>query len=237
MFLKESSPWICAEVGQWAVLLEGRKPHKWRKGSVVFHQGDPAHHAYIVSSGRIRITSFQEDGNEKQLLIAEKGAMFGEDSCILGQPRATAAVTIVDSQVYVFPFDVLQEEMRRDWNLCCQVMQMMSRKSMALLNQVMELSSADAFQRVARVLWNLSQQYGVMEKGEIRIDIRFTQQDVANLIRASRVTVNNIFQVFYNQGILEKREGWLYLKSPEQLQQLMACGSRSGKNAPNGWCL
>lgn len=237
MFLKESSPWICAEMEQWTSLLEGRTPHKLKKGSVIFHQGDAACHVYLVAAGRIRITSFQEDGNEKQLLIAEKGAMFGEDSCILGQPRATAAVTIVESQVYIFPFPILQEEMRKNWNLCCQVMQMMSRKSMALLNQVMELSSADAFQRVARVLMNLSQQYGVLEDGEIRIDIRFTQQDVASLIRASRVTVNNIFQVFYNQGILEKREGRLYLKSPEQLEQMISCGSRSGKNAPNGWCL
>ena len=66
--------------------------------------------------------------------------MFGESSCLMGLPRPAAAVAIVDSQVYAAPYERLEEAMRRDFELCRRVMQMISRKNMVLLHQVWENS-------------------------------------------------------------------------------------------------
>jgi CRP-like cAMP-binding protein len=231
MFMEELSPWISAELGQWDSFLEGQVPRMLKKNTVLFQQADSSCFVYVVKSGRIRITSFEGDGNEKQLFIAEKGAMFGESSCLMGLPRPAAAVAIVDSQVYAAPYERLEEAMRRDFELCRRVMQMISRKNMVLLHQVMELSLADAFQRIAQVLVNLSRQYGVPEREGIRINIRFTHQDVANLIHASRVTVSNVFQVLMGEGILKKCEGRFWVVRPERLQEL-AEGWSIGTSSP-----
>ena len=80
---EETSPWINMNISCWNALIKGRKPVMFRKKAFLFHQGDPAEAVYIVLSGRIRITSYQIDGEEKQFYIAEKGCLIGEASCIL----------------------------------------------------------------------------------------------------------------------------------------------------------
>ena len=88
----------------------------------------------------------------------------------------------------------------------------------------MEFSSADAFQRIAQVLVNLSRRYGESEERGVRICIRFTHQDVANLIHVSRVTVSNVFHILIKQGILEKRDGKWWIKKPELLSLIAEGG-------------
>ena len=150
MFIQELSPWIGEEAERWARLLDGRAARLWRKNQVLFHQGDEARYVYVVKSGRVCVTSFQQDGTERQLMIAERGAMFGEEFCLARMPCLTSAVAIVDSRVYALPFPWVEERMDRDPALCRQIMTSVSRKNLVLLHQVMEYSSADAFQRIAQ---------------------------------------------------------------------------------------
>ena len=224
MFIQELSPWIGEEAVNWNSLLEGMTPRFWKKNQVLFHQGDDAHFLYVVESGRIRITSFQQDGTEQQLLIAERGAMFGEESCLAGLPYLTTAVSIVDSKVFVLPFAWMENQMNQDTRLSRLVLRSISRKNLVLLHRVMEFSSADAFQRIAQVLVNLSRRYGESEERGVRICIRFTHQDVANLIHVSRVTVSNVFHILIKQGILEKRDGKWWIKKPELLSLIAEGG-------------
>lgn len=220
MPMEQSSPWICADLEQWSSLVREYQPVMLKKNAVLYQQEDPPRFVYIVKSGRICVTSYQIDGGEKQLFIAEKGTLFGEDSCLMGLPYFATAVAIVDTAVYAIPFGRLQEAMHQDSKVSDQVMQMLCRKNLVLLQQVRELSSADAFQRVAQVLVNLCRQYGEEKGGCVRIAIRFTHQDVANLINASRVTVSNVFNALSGEGILEKREGHFYVRKLELLEQL-----------------
>lgn len=229
MFIQELSPWLGEEAVNWARLLDGCVLRRWEKNEVLFHQGDEARFVYVVESGRICLTSFQPDGTEKQLFIAEHGAMFGEEFCLAGLPYLVSAVAIVDSRVCALPFSWLEQRMGRDTELNRRVLESLSRKNLVLLHQVMEYSSADAFQRIAQVLISLSRRYG--ETGPLgkRICIRFTHQDVANLIHVSRVTVSNVMNTFTRQGIVERIDGNFWVRKPELLAAI-AQGSvrRSG---------
>lgn len=215
--MEEASPWLSGELKDWSVLVGDAVPSTVRKNEILYSQEDEAKKIYIVESGRICVTSYQMDGGEKQIFIAEQGALFGEDACLMGLPCLATAVAIVDSAVYNIPFAKVKEAMKNDWDLSLKVMQMLCRKNLILLQQVRELSSSAAVQRVAKVLVNLSRQYGKVEDGDVCIGIRFTHQDVANLIKASRVTVSNVFQTFMADGILEKRSGRFWIKDMGRL--------------------
>ena len=96
----ETSPWISYDLNGWDSLIRNLKPVLYKKKSFLFHQNDPAAFTYIVKSGRIRVTSFNVEGIEKQLYIAEAGCCIGEVSCIMGNPHAYSAIAIVDTLVY-----------------------------------------------------------------------------------------------------------------------------------------
>lgn len=219
-----TSPWLRVELSEWNSLLHGRTPAPYKKNALLYHQGDPANAVFIVGSGRIRVTSYQQNGGEKQIFIAEQGAMFGCSACFGGHPHNASSVAIVDSTVYCIPLAELESAMKADWELCRRVIQVLCRTNAILFKQVVELSFSDALQRIAQVLLNLGAEYGSEEGEGISISIRFTHQDVANLTNTSRVTVSNIFNFLISRGLLDKQNGHFILLGLDTLHE-MADGS------------
>ena len=218
---EETSPWINMDLSCWEALIRDRKTVFFRKKAFLFHQDDPAAAVYIVRSGRIRITSYQVDGEEKQFYIAEKGCLIGEASCILKHPHSTSALAIVDTEVYCIPQAELEESMKADWELTRTVMRTMCRKNSISFNQVLELSFTQSVQRVAQLLIHLCNQYGIKEdNGSVRINIRFTHQDVSSMINTSRVTVSNVFSLFAEEKIMEKINGSFVVADIKVLEDL-----------------
>jgi CRP/FNR family transcriptional regulator len=203
----------------WSDLLQDKIPRLYKKKAFLFQHGDNPESFFIIKSGRVRITSYHPAGGEKQLYVAETGAIFGELACIQNAPYAVSAVAIVDSMVYCLPFKLLETKMQNDWALTKRVMQVMCRKSHVFIEQVLELSFNLSIERVARILLNIAAQYGqARPDGSVRISIKFTHQDVASMINTSRVTTSNIFNAFTEQGLIARDGGHYVLKDLEKLK-------------------
>lgn len=214
-----NSPWISFDRKIWKPLIADIKPIRYSKNQFVYEQEQDAGCVYIVASGRVRITAFHLDGTEKQFYIAERGCMIGENSCFMGIRNATYAVAIVESQLYRIPFERLKTAMRDHWELTLQVIQVICRKNHALLSQVAELSFAQAFQRISQMLLNLAHEYGKNVGDEIKINIKFTHQDVAHMTTASRVTVSNVFHDLAERNVIAKRDGYFMLMNLKLLEE------------------
>lgn len=214
------SPWIRVDLKKWEPLISGHVPVLYRKKSFLFHEEDPSAFVYIIKSGRVRLTSFRSDGSEKQFFIAEEGCICGEHGCLMHHPHQSSAVAIVNTEVYRISARELEQAMQRDWQLTSLMMQVFCRKNAILTNMVLELSFTQSIQRIAQLLMNLTRQYGVKEEGGCRINIRFTHQDVASMINTSRVTVSNIFTIFYERGLLKKEGGCFILCDPDAMEAI-----------------
>lgn len=214
------SPWIRIDLKEWEPLINGYTPVLYRKKSFLFHEEDPSSFVYIIKSGRVRLTSFRSDGSEKQFFIAEEGCICGEGGCLMRHPHESSAVAIVDTEVYRISSQELELAMKQDWHLTNLIMQVFCRKNSILANMVLELSFTQSLQRIAQLLINLTRQYGTKEESGCRINIRFTHQDVASMINTSRVTVSNIFTIFYERGLLKKEGGCFILCNPEAMEAI-----------------
>jgi len=219
--MASSSPWIRIEMDVWENLLEKRYLRKFNENTIIYQQSQPAKTLYIVQSGRVRITSYLRNGNEKQLYIVEKGCCFGESDCFIGGHFSTSAVTIVKSQIYVIPFSEFEVEARKNWQLMRNMAGIISRKNNVLARQALDQSFGQSYQRVVNVLLNLGREYGVAVPEGLKISIRFTHQDVANIANASRVTVNKIFHDLADQNIICRQDGRYILCNQEILAEIV----------------
>lgn len=198
--LTDASPWISVEPAAWRPLTEGRTPRLFRKKTFLYTQGQPAEHFYIIQRGRACISTSRADGHEKQLYIAERGALCGESACLQRQPHASAALAIVDTWAYAVPRLAMLEALREDWALNQRFLELCFRKNTVLLGQVREFSFDQAERRIARTLLNLAAQYGRPCPEGVRISIRFTHQDVAGIINTSRITTNKVMKRMEEEG-------------------------------------
>ena len=63
----------------------------YKQGEMIFRQGYPADHAYIVHKGAVAIFQEEASGSEKQLAVLRSGEMFGEMGILDDAPRNASA--------------------------------------------------------------------------------------------------------------------------------------------------
>lgn len=221
MLWENNSPWISDDLNLWHKLIENIKPVRVGKEKTLYAQGDMPLRVYLVLSGRVRITCYLETGGERQLYIAEKGCLLGENSAILSQPHTTSAVAIVESVLYPIPTPVFLQTMAKDYSTTHRVMQLICRKHNILYHQLLVTSFTQSLRRICQILLNLVDQYGTPLVNGVQINIRFTHQDVASIIGTSRVTVSNAFSNLAERGIISRQDGYIVVHNVSALQQLL----------------
>ena len=222
LWITESSPWIKYPLSEWKSIIGERTPIFYKKKSIIYNQGDAVPYAYIVSSGRVRISTFSTEGNEKQLLIAEQGCLFGEIACIMGFKHFDFATCICDSFLYRIPQADLIASIKNDWDLNMRVYNSVFRKNVVFRNQILELSFSSSLVRIIRLLLNLCKQYGIKSNESYLLNVPFTHSDIAGMVNVSRVTVNTTFTWLLQNDYLHKEGRYYRIVNAERLKELIA---------------
>lgn len=214
------STWISWDLCKWKHFYKNFSLKFYPKKSIIFHQGNSYDVFFIIAKGRARITSFSAEGNEKQIYIAEAGTICNESSSILNQPLISTAIAITDCEVYEIPISHIIATLKEDWETNMELIKFISSKNILISHLITELTFSQSLQRVARTLVNLCAQYGTPSKNGIKINIKFTCQDVAGMISATRVTVNNLFKLLMDKEILQREDGYYVIVNIKKLKEL-----------------
>lgn len=190
---------------------------KRRRGEWIFVLGDPADNIYFLQAGRIKITALGEDGHEVLHEIVGPGEIFGETSTILGIPRTTSAQTLEPS--------LLCEMSRKDFESLLTMYPEMSLQVLKSVGLKLKKSEAhllnvicnDVSTRVKEALLELIDfEPGAEPNRPARIGI--TQQDLANLIGASRQKTWQALRELQDLGVLRLRYRSILVTAPHKLR-------------------
>jgi CRP-like cAMP-binding protein len=215
--IMEHSPWLKLEQFDWGEITSGIVPKLYKKGASIYQQQHYSDYIYIIKSGRVRLSIYSSNGEEKCLIIGDWGCVFGELSALDGYPNFANATAITDSYIYLVPKKRFLEELNKNHDLCLKVIKMQARKIRLLSSQVEELSFDDAYFRVVNALVYLVEQYGFKTENGHRIRLKFTHQEMANLTGSCRVTVTNIFRSLSRQNIVTKENGYVHVTDINKL--------------------
>jgi CRP/FNR family transcriptional regulator, cyclic AMP receptor protein len=101
------------------------------------------------------------------------------------------------------------------------LMRQLSWATWSLMNTIHMLTFYNLPQRVAQVLVNLAAIFGVPdEKGGLRLGLRFTQEELADLAGARRETLSTVLQDFREDDVLDLRYARIDIKDMEALKQI-----------------
>lgn len=190
---------------------------KRRRGDWIFVLGEPADTIYVLQRGRMKITSFSEDGHEVLHEIIGPGEIFGDTSAILGIPRTTSAQTLETSLLY--------EIGRKDFE---SLLTMFPEISLRLLKSVglrlkkseahlLSVICKDVFARVREALIELIDfEPGSDPNQPVKIGI--TQQDLANLVGASRQKTWQALKQLEDLGVLTLSYRRIVVTAPGKLR-------------------
>lgn len=86
-----------AECDALATLL---RRHGYRKGAVVFAEGDPGTTLYLIQEGEVKLTILSPDGKEVVLALLGAGGFFGELALLDGDARSATATARIPSMLF-----------------------------------------------------------------------------------------------------------------------------------------
>lgn len=225
----EYSPWIKMDTLDWSFLTSGLKPKPFKKDEVIYQQQHETEFIYLVKSGRVGLSIYSLDGEEKTLLIAEEGSLFGEISCLDNYPNFANATAVADSFLYIIPKQSFLLELAHNHDCALNLIKLMARKIRILSTQIKQLSFADSYYRVSNALVHLVNEYGIKSESGYKLSIKFTHQEMASLTGLCRVSVTNIFLNMTSNGVLQKEGGYYIIKQLDKLYGYLYSPPVTGK--------
>lgn len=192
---------------------------RYRKGDIIFHEGDPGEALLIVAEGLVKIFVSSETGDELVLATLGTGRTFG-DLAIFDSGRRSASAQALEPTLLLGLYRNEFLEVMRDHS---GVMEGLHRSIASLfrrqLEQASDLAFLDLHGRVAKVLVELAVDRGESRGAHVALDLRMSQSELASMAGGSRPMVNRILKHFEERGYLEVRGRGLILKDVGSLRR------------------
>lgn len=172
------------------------------KNTIVIQEGEQADSVYVILSGKVKVYLSDESGKEIDLAIQGPGEYFGEMVLDEG-PRSASVMTLEPSTFSTIGKSVLKDFLARNPPIAMGVIQGLVKRLRAADAIIGNLALLDVYGRVARTLLSLASE----ENGKLVITQKLTQQDMANMVGASREMINRIMRDLKSGGYIKTERG------------------------------
>ncbi|MDR1294018.1 MAG: Crp/Fnr family transcriptional regulator [Bifidobacteriaceae bacterium] len=170
------------------------------RGDVLFRQGDIGDTFYIISSGKMKLGRRAPDGRESLIAILGPGEMIGELTLFDPGPRTATAVAVSDANLSALSHFQLASWIRAHPGMATHLLSALAHRLRRTNEVIGDLVFCDVPGRVARTILDLSQRFGIPEDKGIYVRHDLTQEELAQLVGASRETVNKALSGFAQRG-------------------------------------
>ncbi|NMR18710.1 Crp/Fnr family transcriptional regulator [Cellulomonas fimi] len=194
------------DVEQTQALRASLTPIELARGDVLFHEGEPGDRLYVIERGKIKLGRRSNDGRENLLSVLGPGEMFGELSLFDPGPRTATASVVADARLQELAHRDLVAWLQTNPAVAKHLLQALARRLRRTNEALADLVFSDVPGRVAKALLDLSTRFGEPVEDGLRVAHDLTQEELAQLVGASRETVNKALADFAARGWV-RREG------------------------------
>jgi CRP-like cAMP-binding protein len=213
-FFSGLSPEQLADVGRIAV------EKRYRKGEVIFSEGDEGDGFYLVIDGRIKVFKLSADGKEHILHVFAAGQPFGEVPVFAGEQFPAHASAIADTRAMFFPRSAFLALIGKNPLLAMKMLSELSHKLRLFSSQIENLSLKEIPARLASYLIYLAGEQSQTDE----VDLTISKGQLASLIGTIPETLSRIFAKLSSQGLIKVEGRKIYLRDREKLQELAEAG-------------
>jgi CRP/FNR family cyclic AMP-dependent transcriptional regulator len=199
--------------------------------SYLFWDGDPAEYLYYVKSGRVKLTKTTDDGNKISLYLHYAGDMFGQIDPFLASTQTFNAEVIEDAEFGVIQKKDLETLLWQHGDLAIEFMKWMGMTHRMTQTKFRDFLLYGRPGALCSLLIRLSNSYGIQSKIGIKIDKKFTNTDMAEMIGATRESVNRMLNDMRKDEAISIDNGIIVIKNIDYLRNVCKC-----ENCPLSIC-
>jgi len=203
-----------------AALADASDELRFRRGELVYSEGEIATGAYIVSSGKVKLVASSSSGKTLIARVAGPGDIIGLSAAVAACRNDTNAVVMEPATVAYVTTDSLYRLMSCYPDISMWLAEQLSIEYFSLCRELSLLGlRRSAMAKLAKLLVGFVEN-AECKSGEVRVKCRLTHEEMAQMIGTSRETVTRLLGQLRNAAIATVNGSTLRINDFEHLQQL-----------------
>lgn len=176
---------------------------KYADGQTIFETGDKGDGFFVVIDGRVKIGRYGLNGHHVIFGVFGPGDILGQLAYFAGVPRQTHGIADGDVDILWVDAEQCKEALATDVDLAMLLLRSLATQLMTTVNRIDEQSEPLAPIRLAKALFNMAAAGNV---------IQASQQELADYIGVSRVTLSAALRKLRSEGLVTTRYGTVVIK-------------------------
>jgi CRP-like cAMP-binding protein len=182
-----------------------RKIANYRKGQVIFSQGDKGESVLYLQEGEVKLTITSAGGKEAVIALLYPGDFFGE-GCIAGQPLRTATASAMSqTSVLVIEKREMIRVIHREHEFSDRFVAYMLKRNVRVEEDLADQLFNSSEKRLARTLLLIAR-YGKADQPE-KIVAKISQETLAEIVGTTRSRVSFFMNKFRKLGYIKYNGG------------------------------
>ncbi len=206
-FLKSNHLLKMFDADQLAMIERQSRWKKFPRGTPIYLPGEHADSVYIVAAGLVKLCHLTADGKVSTLAFINIGEVFGELSLLEAGNRDEYCEAAADTTIIRIPRETLLPYMEVSTQFVVAITKIVGFRRKRIENRLKSLLFSSNHQRLAHLLLDLAEQFGLAVDEGVRIGLKLSHQELANLIGSTRETVTIMLGKMKADGMIGgKRE-------------------------------
>jgi CRP/FNR family cyclic AMP-dependent transcriptional regulator len=191
------------------------------KGATLFVEEQASRGVFILCSGRAKLSTSSADGKTLILRISEPGEVLGLPATVTGKPYELTAEVVEAAQANFISRGDFLHFLREHGEAALRVAQQLGETYHSAIAEMRTIGlSHSAGEKLARFLLDLSADHDE-GKGEVRLTLTLTHEEIAQMIGTSRETVTRLFADFKKKQLLQVKGSTLIITNRVGLEAVV----------------
>ncbi len=177
---------------------------------------------YFLKKGLVRVSYTLLDGKERLIGYFVPGVTFAKSGTFFDSPDGTLEYTTGEESVlYRLPRDKFLSELKNNEELSSDYMNMVLRNQIFLIDRVVYQGENGIHRKLLRWLLFMAKYYGNINNGSAEIIFFLSQEEIANFLHVTRVSVNNTLSFYTKKGVITTKDRKIYIPNLDRIKELL----------------
>lgn len=191
---------------------------RYRKGQILFVEGEPSRALYFIHKGRVKVYRLAADGREQILHLLGDGEPVAVVPFLDGGPYPANAEVLEDSEIAQITFADFERIAKANPDILVRMLRLLAQRMRQAQEEITALSLQNVTARLARRILDLCERHGKAVDEGIAVDLALSRQELGSWIGASRETATRLLQQFQREGVIRIDGSHLVVLQPLVLQ-------------------
>ncbi len=183
----------------------------YKPREIIVHKGDPAEEFFVLLRGRAKVGTPGADGSDATINVMGPGEVFGEIAILDGQPRSATVTTLEECEMAVVDKPAFNGLLASSPSIAVKLLGVLAGRVRELTARIEDRAFLDVPARLAKQLLWLARNHGIASGSAVRIDLKLSQQELGDLIGATRESVNKQLREWTRSGIVKQERDCIEL--------------------------